>query len=173
MRRSFLMTGVVALTVFLILVLSAAYFALGTGQKPASSTTNTGPSRSSSKSSVSTPSGTSLTSSSTTGTTTTSTQQASVTTVNVIIIHGVASKGSGAGYSPDNITLIIGVNNTVTWTNNDTSPHTAIAMSGIFNSNNLAPGQSYTFIFTAPGTYVYFCAYHGWMHGMVVVKPKS
>jgi plastocyanin len=173
MKRSFVITGVATLTLILILVLSAGYYALGTGQTPASSTTNTGSSQSSSNSSVSTSSGTTLTStSSTTERTTTSTRQVSIATVNVTIIRGVASKGSGAGYSPDNITLIIGVNNTVTWTNDDTSPHTASSMSGAFNSGNLNPGQSYTFTFTAPGTYAYSCAYHGFMHGTVVVKSN-
>jgi plastocyanin len=170
MRRSFVIAGVATMTLVVILVLSVGYFAPGTGQTSASSTTNTESSQSSSKSSVSTSSGTTQTSTSTTRRTTTSTQQVSIATVNVTIIRGAASNKSAAGYSPDNFTLIIGVNNTVTWTNRDASPHTASSMSGAFNSGNLNPGQSYTFTFTAPGTYVYYCAYHGYMHGTVIVK---
>ena len=172
MRRNFIITVVASLTLILVLVLSVGYFALGTGQTPSSSTSTTESSRSSSKSSVSTSSSTTQTSTNTTVRTTTSTRQVSITTVNVTIARGVAAKGSGAGYSPENLTLVIGVNNTVTWTNNDASPHTASSMSGAFNSGNLNPGVSYTFSFTAPGTYPYSCAYHGFMHGTVVVKPS-
>ncbi|HYW82619.1 MAG TPA: plastocyanin/azurin family copper-binding protein, partial [Spirochaetia bacterium] len=31
-------------------------------------------------------------------------------------------------------------------------------------------GASYTHTFTTPGTYTYYCAYHLWMVGTVVVK---
>ena len=93
--------------------------------------------------------------------------------MNVTILKGAASNMSLAGFSPDNISVVLGVNNTVTWTNDDRSPHTASSMGGAFNSGNLNPGMSYTFTFTAPGTYPYSCAYHGWMHGTVVVKPST
>ncbi|TLX97594.1 MAG: hypothetical protein E6K89_02400 [Thaumarchaeota archaeon] len=115
-----------------------------------------------------------MTSTSTTSrTTTTSTQQGLIKNVNVSILKGAASNMSLGGFSPDNINVVLGVNNTVTWTNDDRSPHTASSMGGAFNSGNLNPGMSYTFTFTAPGTYPYSCAYHGWMHGTVVVKPST
>ncbi len=157
MRRSFVTTGVVA--VVLIVALAAEYLQLGSVQTRASSTTLTSTS-------------TTSTTSRTTTTTTTSTQPGPIKNVNVTILRGAASNMSLAGFSPDNINLVLGVNNTVTWTNDDRSPHTASSMSGAFNSGNLNPGMSYTFTFTAPGTYAYSCAYHGWMHGSVVVKPS-
>lgn len=73
-------------------------------------------------------------------------------------------------YSPDQVTLVIGVNNTVTWINNDNAPHTVTAYDGSFDSGNVGSGASYTHTFTAPGTYKYYCAYHSWMVGTVVVK---
>ena len=65
---------------------------------------------------------------------------------------------------------MIGVNNTVTWVNNDDAPHTVTANDGSFNSGNLDPGQSWSFTFTDPGTYTYHCSYHSWMEGTVIVK---
>ena len=171
MRRSFVTTGVVA--VVLIVALAAGYLELGSRQARTSSSTNAESSRESSKSLVATSTSTTLTSTSTTSrTTTTSTQQGPIKNVNVTILKGAASNMSLAGFSPDNISVVLGVNNTVTWTNDDRSPHTASSMGGAFNSGNLNPGMSYTFTFTAPGTYPYSCAYHGWMHGTVVVKPS-
>ena len=170
MRRSFVTTGVVA--VVLIVALAAGYLELGSRQARTSSSTNAESSGESSKSLVSTSTGTTLTSTSTTSRTTTSTQKGPIKNVNVTVLKGAASNMSLAGFSPDNINLVLGENNTVTWTNDDRSPHTASSMSGAFNSGNLNPGMSYTFTFTAPGTYPYSCAYHGWMHGTVVVKPS-
>jgi plastocyanin len=90
------------------------------------------------------------------------------------------------GYTPQNITVVIGVNNTVTWTNMDSAFHTVTSSSGdpeSFNSGCLdgvgAPcsgasiGTSFTFTFTVPGTYVYNCQYHPWMRGVVTVLAAS
>ncbi|HVC27165.1 MAG TPA: cupredoxin domain-containing protein [Nitrososphaerales archaeon] len=73
-------------------------------------------------------------------------------------------------YSPDQVTVVMGVNNTVTWVNNDNAPHTVTANDGSFGSGNIGSGGSYTYTFTEPGTYAYYCAYHSWMVGTVVVK---
>ncbi len=82
--------------------------------------------------------------------------------------------GSGSSvsfsYSPDQVTVMMGVNNTLTWVNNDNAPHTVTANDGTFDSGNVGSGASYTYTFTAPGTYKYYCAYHSWMVGTVVVR---
>jgi plastocyanin len=82
--------------------------------------------------------------------------------------------GSGSSvsfsYSPDQVTVVMGVNNTVAWVNNDNAPHTVTAYDGSFDSGNVGSGASYIYTFTAPGTYKYYCAYHSWMVGTVVVK---
>jgi plastocyanin len=59
---------------------------------------------------------------------------------------------------------------TVTWTNLDQVAHTATADKGGFNSGNLNPGQSFSFTFDTPGSYVYNCTYHPGMQGTIVVK---
>ncbi len=86
---------------------------------------------------------------------------------------GMQMVDGGMYYSPSTITVVIGVNNTVTWINNDDVPHTVTATGGSFNSGNLNAGQTWSHTFTTPGTYAYYCAYHQWMTGTVVVKSAS
>ena len=93
--------------------------------------------------------------------------------VAVSILKGAAGNTSGRGFSPDVMTVVLGVNNTVVWTNNDASPHTVTSNSQEFDSGNMAPGQTYSYTFTAPGTYTYHCTYHPWMVGTVFVKAGA
>jgi len=100
--------------------------------------------------------------------------------VHVTIVLGAGTNTSSLGYSPDVIRVVIGVNNTVVWTNNDTAPHTVTSVAGgipsgaqAFNSGNLNPGQTWNYTFTQPGTYEYRCIYHYWMKGTVVVESSS
>jgi plastocyanin len=93
--------------------------------------------------------------------------------VSVSLVSGAGTNTSSRGYAPDHITVILGVNSTVAWTNNDVSPHTVTADDGSFYSGNLAPGGSFTFSFTGPGVYTYHCTYHPWMVGSVTAKAGS
>jgi len=98
------------------------------------------------------------------------------TVTQISIPSGAGGGPSGApGYSPDSITLVIGVNNSVVWTNNDSAHHTVTSVSGngSISSGDLAPAATFNFTFTAPGTYKYICNYHSWMSGTVVVKAGS
>ncbi|MBI3859090.1 MAG: cupredoxin domain-containing protein [Thaumarchaeota archaeon] len=101
-----------------------------------------------------------------TTTTTTGQQQAGVT---VNIPDGAVLNQSSAGYSPTTITVVIGMNSTITWANQDSAPHTVTARDGSFDSHNLDSGESFTYTFTQPGTYHYYCEYHPWMEGTVYV----
>ena len=90
-----------------------------------------------------------------------------INAVHVSIIPDAASYATG--YYPDNITVVIGINNTVIWTNNDNEPHTVTATDGSFDSGNMDPGAVFAHTFTSPGSYAYICRYHPWMHGYVTV----
>ena len=99
--------------------------------------------------------------------------------VNVTIFSGASTPpatwtGSGTtqyGFTPDVITLVIGTNNTVYWTNNDASIHTATSdKSGVFDTGNIVQGASAQVTFTTPGTFTYHCIYHAWMQGTIIVK---
>jgi plastocyanin len=89
--------------------------------------------------------------------------------VQASILNGAASNTSSPGFSPTTIVVVIGVNNTITWTNNDTAAHTVTDV-GVFDSGNLPPGQKYTHTFTSVGTFDIKCSYHYQMHGTIVVK---
>lgn len=89
----------------------------------------------------------------------------------ISIVQGSGANASIAqSYSPGPVAVVIGVNNTITWTNNDTAPHTVTANDGSFDSGNIAPTGTFTFTFTTPGTYHYHCVYHPWMVATVIVK---
>ncbi|MGP8125865.1 MAG: cupredoxin domain-containing protein [Nitrososphaerales archaeon] len=106
----------------------------------------------------------------TSATTTTTTSSSAVSGPRVSIAPGSAANTTSVYYSPPTITVVIGVNNTVTWVNNDDAPHTVTALDGSFDSGNMNPGQTWTYTFTTPGTYAYRCSYHSWMEGTVIVK---
>jgi plastocyanin len=73
-------------------------------------------------------------------------------------------------YFPAVFTVVVGMNNTVTFVNEDRATHTVTAQGGAFNSGDIKAGHSWTYTFTTPGTYLIFCAYHGFMKGTVTVK---
>jgi hypothetical protein len=91
----------------------------------------------------------------------------------VTIDSGAGTNVNDPGYTPDNITVVLGVNNTVQWVNNDSMAHTVTAVDGSFDSGNMNAGARFTHTFTQPGTYNYLCVYHHWMHGSVTVLASS
>jgi plastocyanin len=70
-------------------------------------------------------------------------------------------------FTPGSTTIHVG--DTITWTNNGPSAHTATAHNGSFNTGVLQKGQSASHTFTQPGTYTYYCQIHPFMHGTIVV----
>ena len=60
----------------------------------------------------------------------------------------------------------------VTWENRDDIPHTVTdaAANREFKSPALDTGDTFSHVFSAPGTYRYFCSLHPKMQGTVVVK---
>ncbi|MGI8863522.1 MAG: cupredoxin domain-containing protein [Solirubrobacteraceae bacterium] len=74
-------------------------------------------------------------------------------------------------FSPATTTIHVG--DTITWTNNDTSPHTATANNGSFDTGTLAKGASASHTFTHSGTFAYICSIHPYMHGTVVVLAAA
>lgn len=74
--------------------------------------------------------------------------------------------------------LQVAAGTTVTWTNQDSVPHTVTAgtrdnPSGLFDSGNVDPGGTFTFTFADPGTYDYFCSIHANMDGTVTVTAAG
>jgi plastocyanin len=73
-------------------------------------------------------------------------------------------------FSPAMITVVIGVNNTVQWINQDSTAHTVTSDNGNFSSGTLSPGSNFQYIFTTAGRYPYGCSIHPQMQAVVVVK---
>ncbi len=71
-------------------------------------------------------------------------------------------------FSPDALTVPVG--STVTWINQDDIPHTVTSVDGIFKSDGLDTGDQFSFKFTKPGTYSYYCSIHPKMVGKIIVK---
>ena len=67
-------------------------------------------------------------------------------------------------------TLTVPVNSTVTWTNKDDVPHVIASPDGVFRSKGLDTDDHYSYTFTKPGTYDYFCSIHPKMTGKIVVQ---
>ncbi len=64
---------------------------------------------------------------------------------------------------------IVGVGDTVEWTNTGNAHHTVDSDTEIFESDILNPGETYRYTFDEPGIFPYHCDIHPHMRGMVVV----
>ena len=97
------------------------------------------------------------------------------------IVPGASSKTTGA-FTP--YPIIIKVGDTITWKNEDTTPHTVTSGSGPSDPNKgkdfdsspglssvIAPGSTFSHKFTQAGSFPYFCQLHPNMVGEVGVNP--
>lgn len=110
----------------------------------------------------------------------------------VVIPNGAANPNfdtpTTEWFSPSVITVQTG--DTITWTNKDNEVHNITSGKGItrlqfvtssdvgtpdglFASGPFKPGQSWSYTFTKPGIYHYFCSIHPWMNGAVVVSQQA
>jgi amicyanin len=67
-------------------------------------------------------------------------------------------------------TVTVPTGGTVTWVNQDEDVHTVVSTAGVFRSPGLDTDETYSYKFTKPGVYQYFCTLHPLMVGKVVVK---
>jgi len=74
-------------------------------------------------------------------------------------------------FSPASVTVNVG--DTVTWTNNGPTPHSATSSSGVFDTGIMDAGQSGSHTFTEAGTFAYICTPHPNMHGTIVVQAAA
>jgi plastocyanin len=74
-------------------------------------------------------------------------------------------------FTPKSVTVKAGT--TVTWTNQDDIPHTVTSTNKQFRSKALDTDDKFTFTFSTPGTYDYFCSLHPKMTGTIVVEATG
>jgi plastocyanin len=112
----------------------------------------------------------------------------------VIIPQGVENASSGKNYDPQYLHVVIGVNNTVKWINEDSVPSSIIADNqndqDFFDAtskqtylnfqssssklpNFLNQGESFEYTFTKVGYFGYHSVPHPWMRGWVLVLPQD
>jgi plastocyanin len=74
-------------------------------------------------------------------------------------------------FNPQRLTVTAG--STVTWTNKDDIPHAIASSKALFRSGAFDTDGNYSFTFTTPGTYQYFCYLHPHMTGTIVVEAAA
>ena len=105
---------------------------------------------------------------------------------NIITIIAITAALSGASLAADtkpnpNMVKITNFNFTppaltvhagtkVTWVNEDDVPHTVTSPEKTFKSRALDTDEAFTYTFSTPGTYTYFCSVHPHMTGKIIVQ---
>jgi plastocyanin len=84
---------------------------------------------------------------------------------------GVEVKIDNFTFSPARITVPAGT--TVTWDNGDDIPHTVTSSAKLFKSKVLDTADKFSFTFTTPGVFEYFCSLHPHMTGTIVVEAAT
>ena len=95
----------------------------------------------------------------------------------VVLLSG-AVRAQDATAKIDNFTFVparltVKAGTTVTWRNEDDIPHTVTSAARLFKSKALDTDDSFSFTFTDPGTYEYFCSLHPRMTATIVVEPGN
>ena len=70
-------------------------------------------------------------------------------------------------------TLSVPAETVVTFENADDTTHSITASDASFRSSPLASGGKFQVTFKKPGTFTYFCGFHPFMEGRVVVVAKG
>ena len=82
----------------------------------------------------------------------------------------VSVKIENFAYQPKELQIAVGT--TVVWQNTDDLPHTVTSKDDpqVFDSGALDTDEKFSFNFSKPGTYTYYCKVHPHMTGVVTVK---
>jgi LPXTG-motif cell wall-anchored protein len=91
-------------------------------------------------------------------------------------VKAVAAADTGVtivdfNFAPGSVTVNVG--DTVTWTNDGPTPHSATANDGSFDTGIMDAGQSGSHTFNAAGTFSYICTPHPNMTGTVTVVAAA
>ncbi len=105
-------------------------------------------------------------------------------------VSGVAcvsapANAAAVNFAPINITVVMGVNNTIEWTNQDTVQHTIVVCpvgggqicspsAAVASSPILSHGETFEVTLNATGVYHFYCSIHpATMRGTIVVLKSS
>ena len=91
----------------------------------------------------------------------------------VIIPNGVSNpQASQNNYMPSKIVVVLGINSTVHWYNQDNAVSSVTSNWKKFDSGLIKPNDSWTYVFDRPGVYGYHGEPSPWMRGEVIVLPQ-
>jgi plastocyanin len=92
----------------------------------------------------------------------------------VSIVSGSSLPSNREFYVPKTVETTVG--SMINWKNEDFGPHTVTSgdmttgKTGVFDSNIMQKGSTFSFLFDKVGEYDYFCTLHPFMTGRVIVK---
>jgi plastocyanin len=103
---------------------------------------------------------------------------AAVVLAAAVVLSPASARAADTPVQIDNFTFIpqritVKAGTTVTWTNTDDIPHTVASSTKVFKSKALDTNDKFSFTFTTPGAYEYFCSLHPVMTGAVVVETPA
>jgi plastocyanin len=75
---------------------------------------------------------------------------------------------SDYAYHPSTVTVAAG--STITFDNRDATAHTATSTAPGFDTGTLHPGKQAKIRFAKPGRYAYYCQFHAFMRGVIIVR---
>jgi plastocyanin len=101
-----------------------------------------------------------------------------ITAILAVATTGIVAYGEEPAVNIDNFTftpqtLTVPAGTTITWKNKDDIPHTVTSTTKAFKSGALDTDDNFSFTFTTPGVYEYFCSLHPHMTGKIVVEAKT
>ncbi len=97
----------------------------------------------------------------------------------------IPANAAAVNFDPFNITVVLGMNNTIKWTNLDSVQHTVVVCpvgggqvcspsSAVASSPILSKGDTFQATLSASGTYHFYCSIHpATMRGTIVVVGGS
>jgi plastocyanin len=74
-------------------------------------------------------------------------------------------------FDPAQVTIPTGT--AVSWSNDDSVPHTVTSSDGVFDSGIFDPGGTFTWTFDQPGAFPYACQLHPQMQGTVIAEGEA
>jgi plastocyanin len=95
------------------------------------------------------------------------------------------ANASALNFSPINVTVVLGVNSTIMWSNQDTVQHTVVVCpigggqicapsKALASSGFLSKGDTFQVTLNSTGVYHFFCSIHpATMRGTIVVEAGS
>jgi plastocyanin len=92
----------------------------------------------------------------------------------VSIASGSSIPSNREFFVPKSVETTVG--NMITWKNEDFTPHTVTSgnittgKTGVFDSNIMQKGSTFSFLFDKVGEYNYFCTIHPFMTGKIIVQ---